>query len=217
MEMDAVGDQLDGGFRLIGGRTDDTGGAMGKGRHGVIEVCDMAGTGFETGGGLVVISRRMGDCDSRLFAGLFDERQGTGQFRCDTDDFDHAVCLFVQALEKIIIRGAQVIGLLRTFFGGIKERAFHRNAADHRGFFRFRVAQLYRGGERGADLTFRQGHRGWRKGRDAVFRQVAGDRQQPLILAIRKIVAGIAMEMDVDQSRDNLFTFQVDGLASGGT
>ena len=212
VDVDAVADQLRLDTRGIEGGTDDAGCPVVDGRHSVIEMGGVGGSGLKGRLGGVVVRYRVahGHRDAHIGGGP-DELHGAGLLGSHGHQLHAALSGLLQALQHGNVGVMEKIAVLGTFLCGGEEGPLQMGA------YHLRAAGVFRpvGGGVFADgrqLVLRQSHAGGADVGDALAQLKVRNALQALGGGITEILAYAAVEMHVYQTGDHVAAVGVQDL-----
>ena len=124
MDMHPVADQFDMALLIIAGSSDHSWSPVRKCRHGIVEMCYMAGASLKSLSSRIVVCYSMGDRDHHIVLHLIDKFHCAVIFRSNVYQLDQAARLFLQFFEKDGIALSDMIRRLGTFFLLADESSF---------------------------------------------------------------------------------------------
>ena len=202
MHVHAVGDDLGCDALSLGTSGNGAGLAVVEGRHRVEEVRHVACTRLKSGLRRVVVRAHVGKGDAYFVVHLANEVEVAGLFGSHVHKLDATECRLLQLGELLDACRAHVLGVLSTHFVGRDVRAFHVHAN------KFGFGNLSLEGtdvaHDGHQAVVRQGHRGGADGRDAALCLVSCHAVQALGACVGKVIAHAAMEVQVDETGNDI-------------
>ena len=213
MDVNAVADQLRPDLGVVKGSADDAWRAVGEGRHSVEQVGGLPGAGLIGGAGGVVVGGGVADGHGdAVLPGGADKLQRAGLFRGHGDQLHKAVSGLLEPMEHGAVGIVKERAVLGALLGHTEERPFQVQARQLRaacggGPVSCRI--LTDAGE----LVLRQRHAGRADVSDALTELVIGHALEPVRGSVAEILSHAAVEVDVDQTGNDIAARGVQRLA----